>query len=107
MPKQPPLTISEVFQQEQERRSTSMNEIPPRLPHIDPQPDTTELEAVIRSQQADIIQGIDPHDQIRADAINAVLRAKGVPDNLLLTAYEAGKVFTILSHTEELSGYSG
>lgn len=53
-----------------------------------------------------VLNGPDQHDQIRADAINAVLRAKGVPDNLLLTSYEAAKVFTILSHTEELSGYS-
>ena len=86
-----------------------MNENLPRLPRI-PAEDVTGLEAIesaMREQQRDIVQDTDPHDQIRADAINGVLRAKGVPDNLLLNAYEAGKVFTILSHLEELSGYSG
>lgn len=72
----------------------------------DPQiPNVTELEAVMREDRVDVIQGVDWHDQIRADAINAVLRAKGVEN--LMTAYEAAKVFTILSHLEELSGHSG
>lgn len=66
---------------------------------------TTELEQAIREQPEAIIQGEDAHDQIRADAINAVLRAKGMPPHF--TPYEAAKVFTILSHLEELAGYSG
>ena len=86
-----------------------MNDTLPRLPRI-PVEDAAGLEAIesaMREQQRDIIQGTDHRDQMRADAINAVLRAKGLEQAHMLTAYEAAKVFTILSHIEELAGYSG
>lgn len=70
----------------------------------DDRPNTADIEKIIREQQTDLLQGISHQDLIRADAINAVLRAKGVEN--LMTAYEAAKVFTILSHLEELAGYS-
>ena len=74
----------------------------PRLPNV------ADMEAaIIREQQNDIAQNVAHQDQIRADAINAVLRAKGIGQGQLLTAYEAAKVFTILSHLEDLAGYSG
>ena len=78
-----------------------------RVRRMDEPPPTAAIEAAIREQVAEVIQGSDLLDQLRADAINAILRAKGVQANLLLTPYEAAKVFSILSHLEELSGFSG
>lgn len=84
------------------------NSLATRLSRLNERSPTEAIEQAIRSQvSTEVIQGTDLHDQIRADAINAILRAKGVEASLMLTPYEAAKVFTILSHLEELSGFSG
>jgi hypothetical protein len=61
----------------------------------------------MREEATAVAERPNHHDLLRAHAINAILKAKGVDQRYMLDPYEATKVWIILAHLEELAGYSG
>lgn len=81
--------------------SNIMNDIDKRLAQIGDRhsPPTEAIEAAIQDEIANLPP--DSIDENHANAINAVLRAKG--SGILLTPHEAGIVWVIASHLDELT----